>query len=268
MSVLHQSIKFSDALPEQSMIRSLQFDDFMRLEGRIVRDLPSRKTSQISLYGKSYFIKKHLGVGWAEIFKNLVSGKWPIISARNEMQAIHSVTAAGLMTTPFVAFGELGASPASRRSFLLTADLGDILSIEDICKSWTKHAPSVKLKRSLVREVAKLASVMHLAGVHHRDFYICHICLQRQHLNNAVPPLYVIDLHRAQCSNKLSLFSRIKDIAALYSSVMHVGLKERDLILFCQVYWGADWHKFALPIIDRVIKRALKLDQKRIRKNL
>lgn len=240
----------------------------MRLEGRVVRNVPSRKTSQIILGEKSYFIKKHFGVGWVEIVKNLISGKWPIISAKNEMQAIHKVTAAGLMTTPFVAFGEQGRNPASRRSFLLTADLGDILSIEDICKSWANHSPSVKLKRTLVREVAKLARAMHLAGVHHRDFYICHICLKRQQLMDVVPQLYVIDLHRAQCSNKLPLLSRIKDIAALYSSVMHIGLKKRDLILFCQQYWGQDWQKFALPIIAKIIKRALKLYQKRLRKNL
>ena len=36
----------------------------------------------------SNFIKLHYGVGWREIFKNLLLGRWPVLGAKNEWRAL------------------------------------------------------------------------------------------------------------------------------------------------------------------------------------
>ncbi len=95
----------------------------MELEGKAFRDVPGRKTSQVELLGKPYFIKQHFGVGWAEIFKNIVSLKKPILGAMTEVEAIQKVTSLGIATTPLVAYGQRGCNPANLQSFVFTEDL-------------------------------------------------------------------------------------------------------------------------------------------------
>ena len=54
------------------------FANIMAMQGDSYRDVGVRKTIQVTLGNKdvdvkSYFIKQHFGVGWAEIFKNLLN---------------------------------------------------------------------------------------------------------------------------------------------------------------------------------------------------
>ena len=58
---------FAKDLPKGDSFHNLQ-----AIEGKVYRDVQGRKTLQFVLGGKSYFIKNHFGVGWKEIFKNLV----------------------------------------------------------------------------------------------------------------------------------------------------------------------------------------------------
>ena len=81
------------------------FDQALQMQGTAFRDVPGRKTIRVQLDGKSYFIKQHFGVGWGEIFKNLLSFKLPIISAKTEKLAIEKLGEVGISTTPLVGFG-------------------------------------------------------------------------------------------------------------------------------------------------------------------
>ncbi len=71
------------------------FDGVMNLQGEVFRDVPGRKTIRVDLDGKSCFIKQHFGVGWPEIFKNLLSLKWPILTAETEWRTIQRLDEIG-----------------------------------------------------------------------------------------------------------------------------------------------------------------------------
>ena len=79
---------------------------------------------------------------------------------------------------------------------------------------------------------------MHRAGVNHRDCYICHFLL---HTDKPVTAddfrLSVIDLHRAQVRSQLPMRWRNKDLAALYFSVLDIGLTRRDKLRFLRGYF-------------------------------
>ena len=60
------------------------FDALWRIRGKVYRRTASRRTMRWETQGRAYFVKLHDGVGWREIFKNLVTLKMPIVSARNE----------------------------------------------------------------------------------------------------------------------------------------------------------------------------------------
>lgn len=214
------------------------FARVMALEGEVFRDVPGRKTIRVNIADHPYFIKQHFGVGWGEIFKNLLALKVPVISANTEKQAIERLGEIGIATTPLAGFGSRGCSPASRQSFLITRDLGEILSLEILAEQWMQSPPEPRFKRRLLLEVAALAARLHDSGLNHRDFYICHICLDLPRLRYGEIHLYLIDLHRVGIRETIRPQDRMKDMAALYFSAMNAGLLPRDYLRFLRRYRG------------------------------
>lgn len=208
------------------------------LQGEVFRELEARRTLRTEVAGRGYFVKIHRGVGWGEIFKNLVSARLPVLGANNEWRAIGRLTELGVATMKAVAFGERGADPAHRHSFIVTEELAPTVSLEDFCRDWPLHPPPVRLKRALIARVSDMARRMHEGGVNHRDFYICHFLL---HLAPAPTPealrLSLIDLHRAQVRAHTPRRWRDKDLAALYFSALEIGLTTRDKLRFLRGYF-------------------------------
>lgn len=214
------------------------FARVMALQGEVFRDVRGRKTIRVDIAGRPYFIKQHFGVGWGEIFKNLLAFKVPVVSAATEKQAIEKLGEIGIATTPLAGFGSRGCNPASRQSFLITHDLGDILSLETLAEQWVQTPPELRFKRHLLLAVAALAARLHDSGLNHRDFYICHICLDLPRLRQGDIHLYLIDLHRVGIRETIRPRDRMKDMAALYFSAMNAGLTPRDYLRFLRRYRG------------------------------
>lgn len=237
------------------------FSAVMRLDGAVYRDVPGRRTLRIELGGASYFVKQHFGVGWKEVLKNLTSLRLPVFGARTEWQAIRRLEELGIPTTPAVAFGEQGCNPVTRQSFLITRDLGDITSLEEYCRDWETAPPPLHLKRNILAEVARIARVLHDHGLNHRDFYLCHFCLDQARLAEGEVRIYLIDLHRVGMRQRISLTARMKDMAALYFSVLDIGLSRRDCLRFLRLYRGrrinetlAREHAFWCRVRDRAVR--------------
>lgn len=208
------------------------------LQGEVFRELEARRTLRTEVAGRGYFVKIHRGVGWGEIFKNLLCLRLPVLGAGNEWRAIKRLEQLGVDTMCGVAFGQRGSNPASQHSFIVTEELVPTISLEDYCRDWPAYPPDVVLKRALLRRVAEMARRMHGGGVNHRDFYICHFLL---HLDPVPSPanfkLSLIDLHRAQIRNKTPRRWRDKDLASLYFSALDIGLTQRDLLRFLRQYF-------------------------------
>ncbi len=209
------------------------------LKGEVFRELEARRTLRTEVAGRGYFVKIHRGVGWAEILKNLLTFRLPVLGADNEWQAIRRLAALNVDTMHAVAFGQRGSNPATRHSFIVTEDLSPTISLEDFCGDWIKMPPPVLFKRALIKRVAEMAGCMHRGGVNHRDFYICHFLL---HLDpkpsNDLLKLSLIDLHRAQVREKTPRRWRDKDLASLYFSALNIGLTQRDFLRFLRGYFG------------------------------
>lgn len=212
------------------------FAEIMRLQGRIYRDVAGRRTMQVLLGGSSYFVKQHFGVGWAEIFKNVLSLKKPILGAMTEVVAIKKLVEVGIATTPLVAYGVKGWNPAMQQSFIITEDLGDISSLEDVCADWESKPPHPEFKRKVIIAMAQLAARMHGAGLCHRDFYLCHLAIKKENLAHGNIELILVDLHRMLLGQASDGTAVMKDIAGLFFSAMDCGLTAEDWALFRQHY--------------------------------
>jgi len=208
----------------------------LALEGEVYRDVKGRRTLRFCHAGRYYFVKVHQGVGWGEIFKNLLMLKAPVIGAGNEYRAIRALEAIGVPTLTVAGYGRRGFDPARQQSFLITDELPPSITLEDHCRDWPASPPSLAHKRRLIRAVAATSRAMHGRGINHRDFYLCHFHLDLERERDGEPLLYLIDLHRAQIRQRVPRRWRLKDIAGLYFSALDIGLRRRDLLTFMRAY--------------------------------
>jgi heptose I phosphotransferase len=204
----------------------------------VYRDKEGRKTLRFRVAGKSFFLKLHSGIGWREVFKNLLQFRLPVTGASNEYRAIRRLEGLGVDTLTVAAYARVGLSPASEQSLLVTDDLVNTISLEDFCAGWSSNAPAPALRRRMVYTLATISRALHGAGINHRDYYLCHFHLDTDSLQQAELRCHLIDLHRAQLREAVPRRWRVKDLAGLYFSAMDCGISRRDLLRFMRAYSG------------------------------
>ena len=223
------------------------FDQMMTMEGEPFRREPGRETVRVTIGRRSYFIKRHFGVGWGEVLKNLLVLKWPVLGAANEWQAIPRLREIGVATPGLVGFGQRGWNPARLESFVVTEALTNTLSLEELLAPGSPYreldaSQRLKLKWALLEEVANIARKLHENGFNHRDFYLCHFHLERDSLRGVglgeKARLWLIDLHRMQIRAATPRRWRLKDLAGLYHSALDAGLSKTDCFRFIHYYGG------------------------------
>ena len=225
--------------------------EFMAIPGQIYREAEGRRTLRFERNGRTYFIKSHADTGWREIFKNLLTLRLPVVGARREWRALQRLESLGVAAPHWVAFGEVGGNPATRRSFLVTEELRDIHDLEHWAKEIKRHphsAAALKAKRALIDKLGRLTRVLHENGINHRDLYLCHLHLRASReaffKHPEALPIHVMDLHRAQMRRRTPVRWVAKDIEGLLYSCQHgpaeLSLTHRDLIRFLRAYRD-DW---------------------------
>ena len=197
-----------------------------------------RRTSRFTLAGKAYFVKRHDGVGFVEIGKNLLAFKAPVLGAGNEFAACARLRAHGVPAPGVAAFVERGRNPARRRSAVVLDALEGQVSLEV-----PPAAATPAQRRRLLGAAAAIVRGMHDAGVYHRDCYAAHLLLDRAAGEGAGPDaprpvLAIIDLHRARIRQPLPARWRRRDLAALLFSVAAWRLTRWETLRFAAIYGG------------------------------
>jgi glycosyltransferase involved in cell wall biosynthesis len=211
-----------------------------------VRKLPSRETARLALRGaeddERFYIKRHTSVPLKEYVKPLLRLTWPILGAENEWDAMIRFHRLGIRTMVPVAYGKDGS-----RSFVLTEAIEGCESLADWADEHLPGLESERLIRALIGELATILRTMHDAGIHHQDFYLCHLLRPRA---NGSSGLYVVDLGRARQRRRLSRRWIIKDLAQLNYSALAVP--DRLRLRFLREYLGRPLRRS-----DRGLIRAL-----------
>jgi heptose I phosphotransferase len=245
-------------------------EEAFRVEGEIYREPAQarRRTLRFELDGQGYFLKLHWGVGWKEIFKNLASGRLPVLGAQNEWRAIRRLDQLGLETMQLEAHGQEGLNPARRRSFVVTRELENCISLESYCAHWKQRPPVPVQKWRLIERVARITRILHENGLNHRDLYLCHFLLQQPWSGEEADlHLYLIDLHRMQQHRRLPARWRVKDLGSLWFSALEVGLTKRDLLRFLRAYFGVPLRQVLASrsgLLEAAARRAHALEKKGI----
>lgn len=248
------------------------FEEVEKISGNILRSVKTRRTLRFDFEGKSFYLKLHHGTSYSEVFKNLLSGKLPVLGADREWRAIHDLQKVGVDTMHGVAFGQKGLNPVKRTSFIITEDIAPAISLEDYCRDWIKVPPPVTVKRMLIERVAEMVQKMHAIGINHRDCYICHFLLhlpfdgKKENLK-----LSIIDLHRAQFRKRVPSRWRNKDLIGLYYSCQMIGLSTTDYYRFLKVYFRLPLKEILIrekSLISQAEEKAKKIRERSLRKGL
>jgi len=210
------------------------FDDFMRLEGVVVKSaVRERLTQRLNLEGVTVYVKKHFFPGIRGIIKSFLRFGFPL-GALNEWRALLAFHAHNIPTmTPICAGRKPFFWRIEKESFLLTGDLGDATRLNDFLQVngvTPCRGKVLETKKRILKNLADITRRMHSAGINHRDYYLCHILLDSEER------LYVIDLHRVDVSDSVGKRWIVKDLAALLFSSLEVPVTHGQRLAFYKRY--------------------------------
>lgn len=238
------------------------FTTLMQQKGKIYRQVKGRKTIRFELNNQAYFAKLFSGISLMELLKNLIKGRWPVADAACEWRALSILPELGVRVPEVVAYGNDEAWVLRRHSYIVMKAIEPVISLEDYLHDW-KNKP-LALRRAIIQRVAQIARKVHAHGISHRDFYICHFLLEtpegEQQINPQNIKISLIDWHRARFRHPLPTSWLIKDLAALYFSVMAAPLTRQDYVRFLKTYTQQPARvALAQPLWYKVSKKAQKL---------
>ncbi len=233
------------------------------LDGDIYRKTANRVTKKFELNKRTFFLKYHGPIGYIEVFKNILKFQFPTVSAKKEWSALKSLERIGVSSPSPLAIWSKGINPANSHSFIITESLEPNISIEEAfnAKGLKKISASEKIK--LIKKIANICRTLHSNGLNHRDLYLCHFLIDKNF--DLDKPIYLIDLHRAQKRYTVPSRWLVKDIGALFHSVIQFGMTERDCYRFLMVYFGCSLRDLFLnhgEFIKKVRKRAFSMYMK------
>lgn len=233
------------------------YDWLDAVTGETYREVDGRRTFRFDLEGRSYFAKVHSGVTLRETLKSAFSLRRPEIDSRAEVRAIEALRDAGVGAARVAAWGVRGQRLRTRRSFVITEDVGTQRTLHDLCDP--AQALDLRSKRILLRALAKAAADMHGAGVNHRDCYLVHVLCPPPGppFETEDPTLVFLDLHRAQIRGAVPFRWRAKDLGGLYFSSEPAGLTRTDHARFITGYAGASLREAiaAIPGLWRAVEK-------------
>jgi hypothetical protein len=133
--------------------------------------------------------------------------------AEREARGIQLLQRAGIATVPLVAWGH----DATGRSFLITQDLGGLHPLDKLIADGLDF-------ETVLTATADLAAILHNAGLHHRDLYLCHFFGRP---DDPAAPLALIDAARVRPLPRLFKTRWIvKDLAQFRYSAQQLHVPE------------------------------------------
>ncbi len=248
------SIIFNDGFKEcfaSSDLKSI--DDFFNLDdGELVNRNSKRNVLAFSLGQgadkKDFFMKRFYQPHLKDTFAAFIdSGKF-LSQARVEWRNANILLDNGIETYRPVCCGYDCFMGIEKRSFFVTRKLSGQSLAQYIIGNWEKLSGFERDK--IIISMAKLVRHMHDAGISMPDLYIWHFFISFME-DTGEYEFALLDLHR-MTSKRLSTFDRIRNIAALFYSMLDEYFDEESRQLFLANYISGDYRGFYRKVLSRV----------------
>ncbi len=225
-----------------------EFEFVLGLDGEVFRAQKNRRMIRTPLGDRMCFVKTHGRAAWREIVKNASRGRWPVLTAEPEFNAIRRCAELGVPTVKAIGFGVRGRFPTELESFIITEELAGFMHLDELPGELASLSlqQRTRIHRRLIHDVASIARLLHANGLNHRDFYLNHFMLPRRDWrawSGEDLRVHVIDLHRMQQRESTPRKWVIKDISGLLFSAFDAQLTSRDWLRFLTEYWQRPWRE-------------------------
>ncbi|MFO0936102.1 MAG: lipopolysaccharide kinase InaA family protein [Gemmataceae bacterium] len=161
----------------------------------------------------------------------------------------------GIFVPRVVAAGEFLGQNSTLQSFIALEELKGMIAVHEAIPQASRtlnSAELAKLKRGMVKEMARLTRQLHSLRAFHKDLYLCHFYVYERDLEQ-VPDdwtgrIAMIDFHRLGRYNLFWMKWQAKDLAQLLYSTFDVeGITVRDRLRFWKCYYHGDWSGVMRP---------------------
>ncbi|MEO5802488.1 MAG: lipopolysaccharide kinase InaA family protein [Verrucomicrobiota bacterium] len=213
-------------------------EDFFSVAGEPLSKpgLGKRYRARLALTGKQSFVylKRYEGDTLCGFLNRWYEDGQQSTPAEREVNVALSLRQQNIAATMPVAYGRSHDSGLRQKSFVLTAAVpGD--SLEHFFRDEKQIAWKEKLK--IIEAVASFARKFHENGWRHRDFYLCHIFINK---SDAQLELTLIDLARVFRPRWRKERWRIKDLAQLNYSASAKTFSRSARMRFAHQYFGCE----------------------------
>ena len=217
-------------------------DDFNAKQGRSTgRWILETDGRQLPVY-----LKRHYQL---PLWHGILAAFWPEGDWSPGMLERHNLEWAheqGICVPRVVAAGEFLGPWGKLQSFLAIEELTNMLPLHQAIPQAARQLDPLtfrKWKNGLVKEIARMARLLHDKNSFHKDFYLCHFFIHRDDLFN-IPNwrnrVFLIDFHRLTQHSLTRAFWVSKDLGQLLFSSEVEGIDARDRLRFWHAYRGTD----------------------------
>lgn len=191
------------------------------------------------------YLKRHYRLGW---WRGLLAALFPAgdwSPAMQEATNLQWAAEQGVPVPAVVAAGEVIGPDGALQSYLAVEELTGMMALNEalpLAQAKLSPADWERWKRGVVREMARLARLLHDRRRFHKDLYLCHYYVREEDLTR-VPDdwrgrLSLIDLHRLGHHPWTWRRWQVKDLAQLLYSSEVPELTFRDRVAFWRAYRG------------------------------
>jgi len=222
---------YADLLAENGLS---SLDNFFKFHlGKVVDRNSKRCVYRFSLYDKTNGCDRifYLKVFSKASFNNAVSSIYnfgrPKSQAKIEWDNANLLIENGFRSVPLVACGEKTVFGFENKSFFLSEEISDSVSLDVFFENKSVDPETRKnVLVNLAGEIRKL----HESGFSYPDLYLKHIFINIKKLENNEVAFSFIDLHRLVKKQNASFYDRIRDLSSLrFSCTAVLSDSENDL---------------------------------------
>jgi len=197
--------------------------------------------------------------------KRYAAAKNGTTPAQIEVAGHESLVRAGIPTADLIGWGRV----ADGRSFVIFDDLFGYRPAD-------KYLQSGMPFETLLRPTADLAAKLHLAGLHHRDLYLCHFMVKAE-AGTDTPNLRLIDTARVRKLPRLFQRGRwiVKDLAQFWYSTLKTpvddGQRDRWIERYTQqrhLPGHVGWRRLVVRKVKQIARHDQRLRRLRPERNV
>jgi len=183
------------------------------------------------------YLKRYGAPGFWEWLRRGVTRRNKAATAVYDFAASMTLAEKGVSVPRPIAYGQEGGRFREKRSFVMIEELPHADALERLLPNRKEKSQDYLLLRDqkvLIDKIAKLIRKLHEGGYYHRDLYLSHIFLCRDHKGEE--RLSLIDLQRVFRPVLRKRRWQVKDLAQLYYSAVPY-FSRTDMIRFIRAYY-------------------------------